>query len=447
MANKHSLTRREMLSLLAKGALSYPFATSGLRALARDRSSQAVPADWQLTGEKLLEEIVSRAFLFFWNEAGKRSGLVRDRALADGGPDKRRISSIAATGFGLSALCIGHQRGYLPAHQIRARVIDTLGFLLNHVEQVNGIFYHFIDVNTGRRVRLSEVSPIDTTILLCGALTARAYFQDPVISRLVTNIYARVNWRWMLNGGTTFALGWTPEYKFIGARWDTYCELMMMYLLAIAAPVYNISPSAWHAFARPTQEFEGYSYISGTDPLFVHQYSHAWFDFRKQRDAYANYFQNSAIATYVHRQFCLSLRWRYPDYDQNTWGITASDSRLGYQIWGGPPEIGYPDGTIVPCAAGGSIPFQPAETIACLTNLYSQHGLRAWKRYGFVDAFNPLTGWTDVDVIGINQGIAMLMAENYRTSFIWDNFMKNPEAQRSMKLVGFRPSAAAATSK
>ena len=130
----------------------------------------------------------------------------------------------------------------------------------------------------------------------------------------------------------------------------------------------------------------------------------------------------------VHKLFCQSLRWRFPDYDQNTWGITASDSRLGYQIWGGPPEIGYPDGTVVPCAAGGSIPFLPQDTIACLTNLYNQHGLASWKRYGFVDAFNPLTGWTDFDVVGINLGITMLMAENHRTGFIWEHFMKNPRS-------------------
>ncbi len=434
--DRRGLTRREMLSLLAKGALTYPLSASALRALAL-RPSQAVPPDWQLTSEELLEEIVSRGFLFFWNEASKHTGLVRDRALADGGPDKRRIASIAATGFGLSALCIGHKRQYLPSHQIGNRVVATLSFLLNHAEQVNGVFYHFIDWETGKRVRMSEVSPIDTAILLCGVLTARAYFRDPVISRLATNIYARVNWHWMLNGGKTLALSWTPEYKFTGARWDTYCELMMMYLLAIAAPIYNISPSSWDAFARPEQEFEGYSYISGTDPLFVHQYAHAWFDFRSQRDAYANYFQNSATATSVHKLFCQSLRWRFPDYDQNTWGITASDSRLGYQIWGGPPEIGYPDGTVVPCAAGGSIPFLPQDTIACLTNLYNQHGLANWKRYGFIDAFNPLTGWNDFDVVGINLGITMLMAENHRTGFIWEHFMKNPEARRAMKLVGF----------
>ena len=241
---RDGLTRREMLSLLTKGALTYPLSASALCALAggAQSSSQAVPADWQLTSEVLLEEIVSRGFLFFWNEARQHTGLVRDRALADGSPDKRRIASIAATGFGLSALCIGHQRRYLPRRQIRSRVVTTLNFLLNHVEQVNGVFYHFIDWDTGRRVRMSEVSPIDTAVLLCGVLTARAYFRDPVISRLATNIYARVNWHWMLNGGKTFALGWTPEYKFIGARWDTYCELMMMYLLAIAAPIYNISP-------------------------------------------------------------------------------------------------------------------------------------------------------------------------------------------------------------
>jgi hypothetical protein len=444
VSEKHGLSRREMLSLLAKGALTYPLSASVLRALAGGpQSGQAVPADWQLTSEELLEEIVSRGFLFFWNEANKHTGLVRDRALADGGPDKRRISSIAATGFGLSALCIGHQRQYLRRHQIGNRVVATLSFLLNHVEHVNGIFYHFIDWETGRRVRMSEVSPIDTAILLCGVLTARAYFRDPVISRLAANIYARVNWHWMLNGGKTFAMGWTPEYKFIGARWDTYCELMMMYLLAIAAPIYNVSPTSWDAIARPAQQYEGYSYIGGTDPLFVHQYAHAWFDFRNQRDAYANYFQNSAMATYVHKLFCLGLRWRYPDYEENSWGITASDSRLGYQIWGGPPEIGYPDGTLVPCAAGGSIPFLPQETIACLTNLYNQHGLVAWKRYGFVDAFNPLSGWTDVDVVGINLGITMLMAENYRTGFIWEHFMKTPEARRAMKLVGFRPTEGA----
>ncbi|HUI84374.1 MAG TPA: glucoamylase family protein [Candidatus Binatia bacterium] len=432
---------------MAKGALVCPFAAGDLAAAAagtQNPQSDAMPPGSRFTEEELLEEIVSRAFLFFWNEANPRSGLVRDRALADGGPDPRRVASIAATGFGLAALCIGHKRGYLPPHRIGRRVVSTLSFLLNHAEQVNGFFYHFLDIETGKRARFSEVSPIDTSLLLCGVLMAREYFHDAKITQLANTIYRRVNWRWMLNGGKTFALGWTPEYKFIGARWDSYCELMMMYLLAIAAPVYNISPSSWNEFSRPAMEFEGYSYISGPDPLFVHQYSHAWFDFRNVHDQYANYFQNSAIATYAHKLFCLSLRWRFPDYDDRTWGITASDSRLGYQAWGGPPEIGYIDGTVVPCATAGSLPFLPGETAAVLTNLYNSYGMRAWKRYGFVDAFNPRTRWTDVDVLGIDQGITLLMVENHRTGFVWEMFMRSHEAQRAMKLVGFQPVEASA---
>lgn len=435
------MTRRELLSLFARGALALPLLGRELHALAPpgSRYQWQVPPELRLTDEELLEEIVSRAFLFFWNEVSPRTGLVRDRAPADGGADRRHAASIAATGFGLAALCIGHKRGYFPLHQIGTRVVTTLSFLLNHAEQVNGFFYHFLDLETGKRARLSEVSPIDTTILLCGVLMAREYFRDARITHLANTIYRRVDWRWMLNGGQTFAMGWTPEYKFIGARWDVYCELMMMYLLAIGAPIYNINPSAWNAFTRPMMEFDGYTYISAADPLFVHQYSHAWFDFRNVRDQYADYFENSAIATYAHKLFCQSIRWRFPDYDENTWGITASDSRLGYQAWGGPPEIGYIDGTVVPCATGGSVPFLPKETIAVLANLYNTYGLRAWKKYGFVDAFDPRTTWTDIDVLGIDQGITMLMVENYRTGFIWEHFMKAREAQRAMKLVGFNP--------
>lgn len=442
------MTRREALLLLARSAAAYPLLRSEL--FAQSQAGPAVPtqsavANPPLSDDEFLEEVIHRAFLYFWNEASPRTGLVRDRALANGGPDQRVTASIAATGYGLAALCIGHARGYMPKRQIGTRVVATLTFLLNHVQQVNGFYYHFIDINTGQRLRLSEVSPIDTTILLCGILMARAYFRDPQISQLASTIYRRINWRWMLNGGDTFAMGWTPEYKFIGARWDTYCELMMMYLLAMVAPLWNIPADSWNAFSRPTQQYEGYSWISGTDPLFVHQYSHAWFDFRNQRDQYADYFRNSAIATYTHKLFCQSLRWRWPDYNQDAWGITASDSRIGYQAWGGPPAIGRIDGTIVPCAAGGSVPFLPTDTIACLKNLYTTHGAQAWKQYGFVDAFNPRTGWTDLDVIGIDQGITMLMVENYRSGFIWSNFMKNAEARRAMDMAGFKPQAQAAT--
>jgi hypothetical protein len=354
------------------------------------------------------------------------------------------MASIAATGFGLTALCIGHQRRYLPSKDINARVIATLNFLLDHTEQVNGFYYHFVNIETGRRYRRSEVSPIDTAILLCGVLTARQYFDDPEIQELTTAIYYRVNWRWMLNGAKTFAMCWTPESQFSGYRWDSYSELMMMYLLAIGAPLYNISPDSWDAFARPTKEFAGCTYISGDDPLFVHQYSHAFFDFHGRRDGHADYFANSTVATRAHKLFCVSLSQRFPGYGDHAWGITASDSAVGYKVWGGPPELDELDGTIVPCAAAGSIPFLPTDTISCLRNLYLRYGVQTWKRYGFVNAFNPHTGWIDPDVIGICTGISMVMAENYRSGLIWQAFMKNRETQRAMQLVGFQSSAATA---
>jgi hypothetical protein len=172
----------------------------------------------------------------------------------------------------------------------------------------------------------------------------------------------------------------------------------------------------------------------------VHQYSQAWFDFRNKRDTYANYFQNSATATDAHRLFCIELGKQFHDYSDDLWGITASDSRNGYVVWGGPPEIGPIDGTLVPSAAGGSLPFLPAATIRVLRNIRARFGTQTWSKYGFVNAFNPMEKWSDSYVIGIDTGITMLMAENLRTGFVWDTFMKNPEAQRGMKLAGFKPS-------
>jgi hypothetical protein len=172
--------------------------------------------------------------------------------------------------------------------------------------------------------------------------------------------------------------------------------------------------------------------------LFVHQYSQAWFDFRNKRDQYTDYYQNSITATDVHRRFCLDLATQFPDYSDDLWGITASDSARGYVIWGGPPATGPIDGTVVPCATGGSLPFLPQATIRVLQTIKNRYGQRAWSRYGFVDAFNPLTNWYDTDVVGIDTGITMLMAENARTGFVWKTFMKNPEAQRGMERAGFK---------
>jgi len=399
--------------------------------------SSAPPPPPPVSDDEFMDQIQRAIFQFFWEQASPATGQVKDRALAAGN-DTRTISSIAATGFGLTALCIGHKRGYGDTAQIKARVTTTLDFLLNKLTHVHGFFYHFIDMNSGARAFNSEVSSIDTSILLCGVLTCRQYFQDAQIQSLATQIYNRVDWPWMLNGGAAFSMGWTPENGFISSRWDTYCELMMIYLLAIGSPTNPVPASAWDAFTRPSFTFQGITYITNLNaPLFIHQFSHAWFDFRNKSDKYTNYFDNSAKATQAHKLFCLSLQGQWKDYQSNLWGISASDSANGYVAWGGPPSMGPIDGSIVPCAAAGSIPFVPGDCLTVLRNIRSQYP-RTWQRYGFVDAFNPLSGWYDPDVIGIDVGITMLMAENQRSKFVWNTFMTNPEAQSAFQTVGLR---------
>jgi hypothetical protein len=377
------------------------------------------------------------ACLFFSEQVDPASGQVLDRAACKnptGALDSHFVSSIAATGFGLTALCISDSRNYFPTDRLKKQAITALQFHLDKMPNEHGFFYHFNDVKTGKPLINSEVSSIDTAILLCGALTARAYFNDPKITDLATQLYNRVDWPWMLNGGKTFAMGWRPETNFISTRWDHYSELMMLYLLAIGSPTHPISPDSWSAFTRPPMTFGPYTYISGRDPLFVHQYSHAWFDFARQRDAFADYFSNSITATRAHKAFCLGLKRGYTD---DYWGVSASDWEHGYTAWGGPPLMGPVDGSVVPCAAAGSLPFLPRDCVRVLRALRDNFGKDAWGRYGFCDAFHPDLHWFDTDVIGIDLGIGLLMAENLRTAFVWETFMQNPEPLAAMKACGF----------
>ena len=387
--------------------------------------------------DTFLVELQQRGILYFIEQTDPRTGQILDRANnhGTGNRDPRPAASIAATGFGLTALCIAHREGLYPSDQIQQRVLATLDFHLNHMQHEHGFFYHFNHVETGKPMSWSEVSSIDTAILLCGVLTCRAYFNDPRIKALATQLYERVEWPWMLNGGTAFSMGWLPSTGFITTRWDHYCELMMLYLLAIGSRSHPVPPSCWDAFTRPRMKFQHFEYISGRDPLFVHQYSHAWFDFARQRDNYANYFQNSVIATRASKAFLQTLKRGYTD---DFWGVTASDWEHGYTAWGGPPLMGPVDGSVVPCAAAGSLPFTPAECVRTLRFQYDHFGKDAWGRYGFCDAFHPDQLWYDPDALGIDIGIGVIMAENLRTGFVWETFMRNPEPANAMAACGFR---------
>lgn len=397
----------------------------------------ALPGPITPEDDSFLDGVEKASFQFFWEQAHPETGLVKDRCNVRK-RDTSTVASIAATGFGLTALCIGQQRGWVSQADARHRVLATLGFLWKKMPTHRGFFFHYASWDTGERTWESEVSSIDTAILLCGVLTCYQQFRNGAIRRLARAILARVDWSWLSEDTALLTHGWAPEVGFLPYRWDYYSENMMIYLLGLGSVTHPLGTEAWNAWKRVTFDYEGVRYIGSYAPLFVHQYSQAWFDFRKKRDKYADYFQNSILATEVHRRFCIELAKQFPDYGPDLWGITSSDSKTGYVVWGGPPEIGPIDGTVVPSAAGGSLPFLPEPCLRVLKNIRNHYG-EAWSRYGFVNAFNPLTKWYDSDVIGIDTGITMLMAENLRTGFVWNTFMKNREAQRGIERAGFGP--------
>ena len=222
-----------------------------------------------------------------------------------------------------------HRRsaGFHPHRRLQLeRVVTTLRFLWKKLPNHRGFFYHFANPETGERMFDSEVSSVDTAILLCGVLTCREHFHDPGVSQLANLIFNRVDWTWLSEDTSLLTHGWTPEIGFLSSRWDYYSELMMMYLLGMGSSAHPLRPETWNAWKRLTFEYDGMRYIGSFAPLFVHQYSQAWFDFRGKRDKYADYFQNSVIATEVHRRFCLELGHQFSDYSDDLWGITASDS-------------------------------------------------------------------------------------------------------------------------
>jgi hypothetical protein len=435
------LSRRKLLRQVTRSALSL----SSLHGLAQASPYQAsfsspefAPFKLSSEDDQFLEDLEKANFQFFWEQADPDTGLIKDRCNVRA-TDTSTVASIAATGFGLTALCIGQERGYVSLPEARERAIKTLRTLWNVMPNHRGFFYHFADKKSGQRIWDSEISSIDTAILLCGVLTCRRHFRSSQLTRLAYDIFNRVEWGWVAEDTNLVYHGWSPEGGFLPYRWGDYSELMMMYLLGLGSASHPLPADAWGAWKRMPFEYDGLRYVGSFAPLFVHQYSEAWFDFRGKRDSYVDYFKNSMIATEAHRLFCLDLAKakRFPDYSDDLWGITASDSQFGYVAWGGPPEMGPIDGTVVPSAPAGSLPFLPGPTLRVLKNMKDRYGKRAWSRYGFVNAFNPLTNWYDTDVLGIDTGITMLMAENLRTGFVWNTFMKNPEAQRGLARAGF----------
>ena len=275
---------------------------------------------------QFLDEWQQRCFRFFWEQADPTTGLVADRAPADGSQrvwqQDEAIGSIASVGFGLTGICIADERGWIEKDVARQRVELTLRSLLERVEHHQGFFYHFVNMKTGERAWNSELSSIDTALLLAGALTARQYYAGTEVETLATKLYDRVNWPWMMGDGRTLSMGWTPENDFISFRWDHFSEHLVLQMLGLGSNTHPLPRETWDAWTRgPVYEHEGNRFMS-YPPLFVHQFSHAWIDFKGKRDKYADYWTNSVFATQAHRAMFSGLAEQFPKYSEMLWGLS-----------------------------------------------------------------------------------------------------------------------------
>ncbi len=404
-----------------------------------------------------LDLLAETAFDYFWEEANPANGLIKDRSTSGS------ASSIAAVGFGLSAITVGIDRGWITREEGRERVLTAMEFFwtcpqsaaASNVCGYKGFFYHFLNMQTGLRAGTTELSTIDTALLLGGMLHVREYFtgDDPdevAIRTLADDIYGRVEWDWSAHNSPLVTLSWKPEQGFSSFDWRGYNEAMIIYILGLGSPTHPLPDGAWDAWTASYDgdwgTFYGYTYLS-FPPLFGHQYSHLWVDFRGIQDDYMreksaelgapiDYFENSRRATLANRAYCIANPGNHPNYGPDEWGLTASDDPFGYRAHGAPPAQSD-NGTITPTAAGGSIAFAPDESRQALRHFYQRYRPRLWGEYGLLDAYNIRQNWFGDDFLGIDQGPFVIMIENLRTERIWDAFMQNEDVQRGLSRAGF----------
>ncbi len=452
-----------------------PFLTVlGFAAAACASNHSVGPPPPDTTGQgAFLDTLEQRTFGFFWDKTNTTNGLTPDRWPAPGGPG---FSSIAAVGFALTAYPIGVERGYVSRAAAAGRVLTTLRFFWTATQDssatatgYHGFFYHFLDINTGARYQTVELSTIDTALLLAGVLTCQSYFDnatDPSeieIRSLAESLYRRTDWQWAASSHPpAIALGWHPESQFLQYDWKGYNEAMIIYILALGSPTHPADTSAWTAWTSTYSwgTFQGQTHL-GFAPLFGHEYSHVWIDFRAIQDPFMrgkgiDYFENSRRATYAQRAYAIANPGGWTGYGANVWGLTASDGPADvapyhtYFARGASFTEIQDDGTIAPTAAGGSIPFAPEIAIPALRAMRSAYGTNLFSTYGFLDALNPTftgtptmghvvpgVGWFDTDYLGIDQGPILAMAENYRSDLIWRLLRGNAHIVLGLCRAGF----------
>ena len=441
------------------------------------------------------EDLTRRTFDYFWDTTERQRCLAPDRWPSN------PSSSIAATGFALTAFGIGAERGYVTREEAAQRTRDCLAFYWNApqgpqptgVSGYKGFFYHFLKNDDGTRYRTTELSTVDTALLLGGVLFAQSYYDrdtpaEREIRDLAEKIYRRVDWTFVkrdltgtsaknLQNSHAITMGWRPEKGFETHDWVGYNEGMLVYVLALGSPTHPVGKDAWDKGWAANLEKDWGTYYGQQhlqfEPLFGHQYSHVWVDFRGIQDEFMrgkgiDYFENSRRATLSQRAYGAANPNKWVGYSGALWGWTASDGPgghrnlvvngrprrfMGYSARGVSAERVVDDGTIVPTAAGGSIPFAPEVTIPALMNMKAKYGDQLYARYGFKDSFNPSftfanlpsrsgtvdpqVGWIARDHLGIDQGPILSMMENHRSGLVWRVMRKNPHIREGLKRIGF----------
>jgi len=431
----------------------------------------------------LFRDIEKRTFQFFWDTTNEQNGLTPDRY------PSRPFASVAAIGFALTAYPIGIENGWVSRTQAVDRTLTTLRFLRDAPQGPQrtgraghkGFFYHFLDMQNGHRYdSWVELSSVDTAILMMGVLFAQAYYEgdDPreqEIRRIADQLYRRVDWKWLQVRPPLISMGWFPESGFIQHDWMGYNEAMLLYILALGSPTHPVEPEAWTVWARTYNNdwgvYYGQEYLS-FGPLFGHQYSHVWIDFRDIQDQYMrergiDYFLNSRRAALAQREYAIANPMKWKDYGENVWGLTASDGPQNtrqiyrgeerefrhYSSRGAGLRENFDDGTIAPTAAISSIVFAPEVVIPATEEMHRRYGEYLYSSYGFLDSFNPSfdfdiplktgrlvpgKGWVASDYIAIDQGPILAMIANYRNEFVWSVMKKSPYIRRGLERAGFR---------
>ncbi len=426
-----------------------------------------------------LDSLEQKTFNFFWERTDSATGLTPDRW------PTHSFASVGAVGFALTAYPIGAERGYVPRAQAAKRTLATLKFFLHAPSDSSisgatgyrGFYYHFLVPETGLRFRDVELSTQDTAMMLAGALFCQSYFDratpdEANVRALAESLYARADWRWAQPRPPVIGHGWDPEKGHLPYDWRGYNETVILHILALGSPTYPVDAAAWPAYTAGYKwgTFKGQDYL-GFAPLFGHQYSHVWIDFRGIKDSTMkahgiDYFENSRRATLAQRQYAIDNPGGFKGYGKDLWGLTACDGPLDSTITVNGRRIAFrtydargacftqvnDDGTVSPTAVGGSIPFAPEVTIPTLLAMRRAYGPLLYGQYGFLDALNPTldfpvparmgaivpgAGWFDGDYLGIDQGPILAMIENYRSDLVWSTMRRNPHIRRGLERAGF----------